>query len=85
MEIELTVIKEFLESSSDSSHDELLMSEPEVCNYLRISKRLLRTFSKSGVLDFTRVRHKYYYTLGAIKALNKTWPLQKFNFKDKAL
>lgn len=74
LEEKIDSIANFIQASQDSSNlnlDEEWVDSYEVCNFLRISERTLQRLRTNGVITYSVISGKTYYTIAEIKRVLK--------------
>lgn len=54
-----------------SDHDALWLDKDTVCAYLKISKRTLQRYRSNGVIAYSLIGRKTYYSVASVKELLK--------------
>lgn len=74
LEEKLDVIFEYIkdkQASEDTNLDEAWVDSYEVCTFLRISERTLQRLRTKGVISYSILSGKTYYTIAEIKRVLK--------------
>ena len=62
-----------------SEHDQLWLDKDTVCAYLKISKRTLQRYRSNGVIAYSLIGHKTYYSVASVKQLLKEKNIRRDN------
>ena len=61
-----------IDSAKDKSEpDNLWLDKDTVCAYLKVSKRTLQRYRSNGVIAYSMIGRKTYYSVAAVKELLK--------------
>jgi len=69
-----------LDNAKDKSdHDALWLDKDTVCAYLKISKRTLQRYRSNGVIAYSLIGRKTYYSVASVKQLLKEKNIRRDN------